>query len=101
MLWRRHQKTRAETSIEGPVTVPAWVPSLRWLARPLIMAVVALLTLFAATGFLGLQYQQERRAAHDLLGHSRQVLETLDRLRAITAELETERRGYLMTLDPT
>ncbi|WP_456739494.1 ATP-binding protein [Bradyrhizobium sp. USDA 376] len=65
------------------------------------MAVVALLTLFAATGFLGLQYQQERQAAHDLLGHSRQVLETLDRLRSITAELETERRGYLMTLDPT
>ncbi|WP_453953793.1 ATP-binding protein [Bradyrhizobium sp. USDA 377] len=62
---------------------------------------MALLTLFAATGFLGLQYQQERQAAHDLLGHSRQVLETLDRLRSITAELETERRGYLMTLDPT
>ncbi|MBR1129789.1 CHASE3 domain-containing protein [Bradyrhizobium iriomotense] len=83
------------------MSVPALVPSLRWLARPLIVAVVALLTLFAATVFLGLQYQQERRAAHDLLGHSRQVLETLDRLRAITAELETERRGYLMTLDPT
>ncbi|MGX1323997.1 PAS domain S-box-containing protein [Bradyrhizobium sp. USDA 377] len=83
------------------MSVPAVVPSLRWLARPLIVAVVALLTLFAATGFLGLQYQQERQAAHDLLGHSRQVLETLDRLRSITAELETERRGYLMTLDPT
>ena len=83
------------------MSVPAVVPSLRWLARPLIVAVVALLTLVAATGFLGLQYQQERQAAHDLLGHGRQVLETLDRLRAITAELETERRGYLMTLDPT
>jgi len=83
------------------MSVPAVVPSLRWLTRPLIVAVVALLTLVAATGFLGLQYQQERQAAHDLLGHGRQVLETLDRLRAITAELETERRGYLMTLDPT
>ena len=28
------------------------------------------------------------------------MLETLDLLRAIVAELETERRGYLMTLDP-
>ncbi|QOG16716.1 MULTISPECIES: ATP-binding protein [Bradyrhizobium] len=83
------------------MSVRARVPSLRWLARPLIVAVVALLTLFAATAFLGLQYRQERQAAHDLLGHSRQVLETLDRLRALTAELETERRGYLMTLDPT
>ena len=83
------------------MSVPALVPSLRWLARPLIVAVVALLTLFAATAFLGLQYRQEWQAAHNLLGHSRQVLETLDQLRSITAELETERRGYLMTLDPT
>jgi PAS domain S-box-containing protein len=35
-----------------------------------------------------------------LLRHSRQVVETLDRVRAIVAELETERRGYLTTLDP-
>ena len=73
---------------------------LRWFARPLILAVAVLVTLFAAIGFLGLQYWQERQAAHQLLGHSSQVLETLDRLRAIIAELETERRGYLMTLDP-
>nr|BCF71783.1 hypothetical protein XF19B_61360 [Bradyrhizobium diazoefficiens] len=59
-----------------------------------------LVTLFAATSFLGLQYWQERQAAHHFIEHSRQVLETLDRLRAIVAELETERRGYLMTLDP-
>ncbi|SCB54495.1 PAS domain S-box-containing protein [Bradyrhizobium shewense] len=74
--------------------------SLRWFARPLILAVAVLVTLFAATGFLGLQYWQERQAAHHFFEHSRQVLETLDRLRAIVAELETERRGYLMTLDP-
>lgn len=74
--------------------------SLRWFARPLILAVAVLVTLFAATGFLGLQYWQERQAAHHFIEHSRQVLETLDRLRAIVAELETERRGYLMTLDP-
>lgn len=58
------------------------------------------MTLFAATSFLGLQYWQERQAAHHFMEHSRQILETLDRLRAIVAELETERRGYLMTLDP-
>jgi len=74
--------------------------SLRWFARPLILAVAVLVALFAATSFLGLQYWQERQAAHHFIEHSRQVLETLDRLRAIVAELETERRGYLMTLDP-
>lgn len=73
---------------------------LRWFARPLILAVAVLVTLFAATCFLGLQYWQERQAAHQFIEHSRQVLETLDRVRAIVAELETERRGYLMTLDP-
>ena len=57
--------------------------SLRWLARPLILAVAVLLTLFAATGFLGLQYRQERQAANHLLEHGREVLETLDRLRTI------------------
>jgi PAS domain S-box-containing protein len=82
------------------MSAPAPALSLRWFARPLILAVAALLMLFAATSFLGLQYLQERQTAHHLLGHSRQVLETLDRLRAIVAELETERRGYLMTLDP-
>ncbi len=59
-----------------------------------------LLTLFAATGFFGLQYLQERQAANHLLEHSREVLDTLDRQRTIIADLETERRGYLMTLDP-
>jgi PAS domain S-box-containing protein len=73
---------------------------LRWFARPLILAVAVLVTLFAATSFLGLQYWQERQAAHHFVEHSRQVLETLDRLRAVVAELENERRGYLMTLDP-
>src|SRR5437763_7859406 len=74
--------------------------SLRWLARPLILAIAVLLTLFAATVFLGLQYRQEQQAANHSIEHSRQVLETLDRLRTIIADLEAERRGYLMTLDP-
>src|SRR5438477_1141232 len=74
--------------------------SLRWLARPLILAIAVLLTLFAATVFLGLQYRQEQQASNHSIEHSRQVLETLDRLRTIIADLEAERRGYLMTLDP-
>ena len=74
--------------------------SLRWLARPLILAIAVLLTLFAVTAFLGLQYRQEQQAANHSIEHSRQVLETLDRLRTIIADLEAERRGYLMTLDP-
>jgi hypothetical protein len=48
--------------------------SLRWLARPLILAVAVLLALFAATGFLGLQYLQQRQAANHLLAQSREVL---------------------------
>ncbi|WFU84151.1 CHASE3 domain-containing protein [Bradyrhizobium sp. CIAT3101] len=81
-----------------PVFAPGYY--LRWFTRPLIFAVAVLVALFIATGFLGLQYWEERQAAHQFTEHSRQVLETLDRLRAIVAELETERRGYLMTLDP-
>jgi PAS domain S-box-containing protein len=73
----------------------------RWFARPLILGVVLLLTLFSATGFLGLQYWHERQAASLSLEHSRQVLDTLDRLRANIADLEAEWRGYLLTLDPT
>jgi CHASE3 domain sensor protein len=71
----------------------------RWFARPLILA-VALLTLLAASGFLGLRYWHERQAASLAVDHSRQVLDTLDRLRANVADLEAERRGYLLTLDP-
>lgn len=90
------------TRVEDPRPMSVLAPGyyLRWLTRPLILAVALLVTLFAATSFLGLQYWQERQAAHHFTEHSRQVLETLDRLRAIVAELETERRGYLMTLDP-
>jgi PAS domain S-box-containing protein len=72
----------------------------RWFARPLILGVAVLLTLFAASGFLGLQYWQKRQAASLSLEHSRQVLDTLDRLRANMADLQAEWRGYLLTLDP-
>jgi PAS domain S-box-containing protein len=82
------------------MSVPAPGLSLRWFARPLILAVAVLLALLAATGFLGFQYWQERQAADQSLEHSRQMLDTLDRLRTIIADLEAERRGYLLTLDP-
>ena len=74
---------------------------MRWFARPLILAVAVLLMLFAATGVLGLQYGRDRQAANLSLEHGRQVIDTLDRLRTIIADLEAERHGYLLTLDPT
>ncbi|QRM34321.1 PAS domain S-box protein [Microvirga sp. VF16] len=82
------------------MSVPAPGLTLRWFARPLILAVAVFLTLFGATGFLRLQYWHERQAADLSLEHSRQVLDTLDRLRTIIANPEAERRGYLLTLDP-
>jgi PAS domain S-box-containing protein len=82
------------------MSLPAPGLSSRWFARPLILGVAVLLALFAATGFLGLQYSQERQAASASLEHSRQVLDTLDRLRADIADLQAEWRGYLLTLDP-
>jgi PAS domain S-box-containing protein len=82
------------------MSVPAPRLSLRWFARPLILAVAGVLTLSAATGFLGLQYWHQRQAANESREQSRQVLDSLDRLRAIIGDLETERRGYLLTLDP-
>jgi PAS domain S-box-containing protein len=56
--------------------------------------------LLAASGFLGVRYWHERQAASHAVEHSHQVLDTLDRLRANIADLEAERRAYLLTLDP-
>ena len=60
-----------------------------------------LLTVVAGTGFLGFRYWQEREAANLAHERSRQVLETLDRLKTIIADVEAQRRGYLLTLDPS
>ena len=73
---------------------------MRWLVRPPILVMAALLTL-SATGFLGLQDLRERRSVNLSLEHGRQVIDTLDRLRTIITDLEAERHGYLLTLDPT
>jgi PAS domain S-box-containing protein len=83
------------------MSVRAPALSLRWLASPLTLAIAVLLTLFAAVGSLALQHGQERQAANYLIEHSRQVLDTLDRLRTIIVDLEAERRGYLTTLEPS
>jgi PAS domain S-box-containing protein len=80
--------------------LPASRPSSRWFARPLILGVAVPLMLLAASGFLGVRYWHERQAASQAVEHSRQVLDTLDRLRANIADLEAERQGYLLTLDP-
>jgi PAS domain S-box-containing protein len=75
--------------------------SSRWFVRPLALVVAVLLTVVAGTGFLGLRYWQERQAANLAHERSRQVLETLDRLKTIIADVEAQRRGYLLTLDPS
>jgi PAS domain S-box-containing protein len=82
------------------MSVPASGLFSRWFARPLILAGAVLLALFVAAGFLGSQYWNERRVVDVSLGRSRQVLDTIDRLRTIIANVESERRGYLLTLDP-
>jgi PAS domain S-box-containing protein len=69
--------------------------------RPLVLVVAVLLAVVAGTGFLGLRYWQERQAANLAHERSRQVLETLDRLKTIIADVEAQRRGYLLTLDPS
>jgi PAS domain S-box-containing protein len=73
----------------------------RWFARPLVLVIAVLLTVVVATGFLGLRYWQERQAANLAHERSRHVLETLDRLKTIIADVEAQRRGYLLTLDPS
>jgi PAS domain S-box-containing protein len=73
----------------------------RWFLRPLALVIAVLLTVVAGTGFLGLRYWQERQAANLAHERSRQVLETLDRLKTIIADVEAQRRGYLLTLDPS
>jgi CHASE3 domain sensor protein len=74
--------------------------SFRWFARPLALVVAALLAVVIATGFLGFRYWQERQAADLAQERNRQVLETLDRLKVVIADVEAQRRGYLLTLDP-
>jgi PAS domain S-box-containing protein len=73
---------------------------LRWFARPLIPAVLVLAFFVAAIGLLGAQYWRDRQALNNSLDHSREVFETFERLRSIIADLEAERHGYLLTLDP-
>ncbi|MCP3471540.1 ATP-binding protein [Bradyrhizobium sp. CCGUVB1N3] len=73
---------------------------LRWFARPLIPVVAGLVILLAVIGVLGLRYWRDRQTLNVSLTHSRNVFETFDRLKANIADLEAERHGYLLTLDP-
>ncbi len=91
---------RAVTEDTKPMPAFARSHFSRWFARPLIPVIAALLTLSAVTGFLGLQSWRDGEAINLSLEHSGQVIDTLDRLRTIIVDLETERRGYLLTLDP-
>src|SRR5260370_32317124 len=81
------------------MSLPALRLSPRWFARPLIVGGAALLPLLAASGFLGLRYWHARQAASQSVEHSRQVIDTLDRLRANITDVAAERRGYLLTPD--
>jgi PAS domain S-box-containing protein len=74
--------------------------SFRWFARPLALVVAALLTVVAGSGFFGFRYWQERQAANLAHERNRQVIETLERLKTVVADVEAQRRGYLLTLDP-
>jgi PAS domain S-box-containing protein len=74
--------------------------SFRWFARPLALVVAALLTVVAGSGFFGFRYWQERQAANLAHERNRQVIETLERLKTVIADVEAQRRGYLLTLDP-
>src|SRR5262245_20716340 len=97
----RRQNAQVAPSIEDPtMSVSATGPSSRWFARPLTIVGAVLLMLCAAAGFLRRQHWNERREVDLSLLRSRQVLDTIDRLRTIFANVESERRGYLLTLDP-
>ncbi len=90
-----------EADGSGPMSLTGPRLPSRWLVRPVILGIAAFLTLLAATGFLYIRYWYERQAASHSVEQSRQVIETLERMRASITDLETERRGYLLTLDPT
>jgi hypothetical protein len=61
--------------------------SFRWFVRPLTLVVAALLIVVVTTGVLGLRYWQERQAANLAQERNRQVFETLDRLKAVIADV--------------
>jgi CHASE3 domain sensor protein len=52
-------------------------------------------------GFSASDIGRSEQAANLAHERSRQVLETLDRLKTVIADVEAQRRGYLLTLDPS
>ena len=89
-----HQKTyrspvrTVEANGSCPMLLPASRLPSRWFVRPVILGIAAFLMLLAAIGFLGIQDWHEWQASSRLVEHSRQVIETLDRVRAYIAKLE-------------
>jgi PAS domain S-box-containing protein len=73
----------------------------RWFVRPVLLATAAFLMLLVAIGALGIRYWHERQAASQGVEHSGQVIDALDRVRAHISDIETEKRSYLLTRDPT
>ena len=98
--YRSHVRTVEADGACPMLLLSSRLPS-RWFARPVILGIAAFLMLLATTGFLGIQDWHEWQAANRSVGHSRQVIETLDRVRAYIAELETEKRRYMLTPDLT
>ena len=83
------------------MSVPAPGDVLKWLTRLPTLVGAVLLTLLAVTSLFGVRAWQEQQALDLAREHGRQVLDTLDRLKTIITDLESERRGYLLTLDPS
>jgi PAS domain S-box-containing protein len=81
-----------------PRSASRW--SRRWFNHPLLLAVAVALVLLAVSTLLGMRYWRERQAVTHAIAHSRQALETLDRLHGNIVDLEAEGRRYFITLDP-
>ena len=98
---RRHQKTIALASIEGPGHVSHSEP---------VLSVVCSSADAGGRGASNCGCRDRVSRLPILAGATsgrsraraqRQVLETLDRLRTVIADVEAQRRGYLLTLDPS
>jgi PAS domain S-box-containing protein len=73
----------------------------RWFVRPVLLATAAFLMLLVAIGALGIRYWHERQVASEGVEHSGQVIDALERVRTHISDIETEKRSYLLTRDPS
>lgn len=68
-------------------------------ARPVMLGLLAFLVLLVMVALLSLRYSRERQEATRWVEHTDQVIETLYRVRMHVTDLETGKRGYLLTFD--